>query len=290
MFGQTQTEIRQILAAAGLAPQHRLGQHFLIDLNLLRKLVAAADLNPADTVLEVGAGTGSLTELLLEQGARVVGVEIDHGLQAVLRQRLGTHPRFTLIQADALASKHEVNPFVLNVLREQPPDAGGAYKLVANLPYQIATPLLIDLLLVTPRFERLTCTIQREVGERLVAEPRTDAYGPASVITQTFAAVHPIAIIPPGAFWPRPRVESIMLSLRPQVPEPPGVDDARGFAEFVQRCFQQRRKMLRRILGVEDEGPLRLAFQRARVSPEARPEELSPRAWRMLFAAVPRLH
>ena len=140
MAGQILSEIRAVLAGAGLAPQHRFGQNFLIDLNLMRKLVDAADLSPADTVLEVGPGTGSLTEILLDRGVRVVAVEIDHGFQAILRERLGTHPRFTLIQADALATKHCVNPLVLKILSEQPPDAGGAYKLVANLPYQIATP------------------------------------------------------------------------------------------------------------------------------------------------------
>lgn len=286
MPGQTQSEIRQLLATAGLAPQHRFGQNFLIDLNLMRKLVAAGDVNPADTILEVGPGTGSLTEFLLDAGARVVAVEIDHGLQAVLRQRLGGHPRFTLIQGDALAGKHRVNQLVRNVLEQQPPEAGGAYKLIANLPYQIATPLLVDLLLVTPRFEQLTCTIQREVGERLAAEPRTDAYGPVTVVVQTVAHVTPHAIIPPSAFWPRPQVESVMLTIRPRPPEQVQVADVQGFAALVQRGFQQRRKMLRRLLRDLDELMLLAAFRHAGINPDSRPEELSPPDWQRLFAAV----
>ncbi len=288
MAGQILSEIRAVLAGAGLAPQHRFGQNFLIDLNLMRKLVDAADLSPADTVLEVGPGTGSLTEILLDRGVRVVAVEIDHGFQAILRERLGTHPRFTLIQADALATKHCVNPLVLKILSEQPPDAGGAYKLVANLPYQIATPLLVDLLQVTPPFERLTCTIQREVGERLAGQPRTDAYGPVSVVVQTLADVTPLAIIPPAAFWPRPQVESIMLTVRPRPPEQVEVDDVPAFVALVQRGFQQRRKMLRRLLRELDESAAQAAFQRAGVSPDARPEELSPTQWRRLFRWLPR--
>jgi 16S rRNA (adenine1518-N6/adenine1519-N6)-dimethyltransferase len=149
MPGQTLTEIRQLLDAAGLKPQHRFGQNFLIDLNLMRKLLAAGSPQAGDTILEVGAGTGSLTELLLESGARVIAVEIDRGLSGILRERLGEHPRLTLVQADALSGKNQVNPLVLRLLGERPPEAGGAYKLIANLPYQIATPLLMDLLLVT---------------------------------------------------------------------------------------------------------------------------------------------
>ena len=223
MPGQTLRQVRELLAGADLAPQHRYGQNFLIDLNLMRKLVGAAELSPGDVVLEVGPGTGSLTELLLDSGARVVAVEIDRGLQGILRARLGAHPRFTLVQGDALAAKSRVNPLLLRLLAERAPAAApgpapGAYKLVANLPYQIATPLLIDLLLVQPRFERLVGTIQKEVGERLVAEPRTPAYGPVSIILQTLADIRPLAILPPAAFWPRPEVESVMVLIRPRPP------------------------------------------------------------------------
>ncbi len=288
MPGQTLSEIRRLLAEAGLAPQHRFGQNFLIDLNLMRKLVAAADVQAADTVLEVGPGTGSLTEILLDRGARVVAVEIDHGLQAIVRNRLAENPRFTLVQGDALGGKHRVNPLVLRILAAQPPLPGGAYKLVANLPYQIATPLLVDLLMVEPRFAQMTCTIQREVGERLAGAPRSEAYGTVSIITQSLADLTLLAIIPPTAFWPRPAVESVMLTLRPRPPEQIEVTDVPGFAAFVQHGFQQRRKMLRRLLREWEESAALVAFQRAGVSPDARPEELSPAGWRALFAAVTR--
>ncbi len=309
MPGQTLKEIKALLDSAGLAPQHRFGQHFLIDLNLMGKLVAAAELSDADTVLEVGPGTGSLTELLLASGARVVAVEIDRGFQRILRERLGDRPRFTLVQADALAGKSQVNPLVLKLLAERPPastpaagvpaasgDApAGHYKLVANLPYQIATPLLIDLLLVQPRFERLICTIQKEVGERLVAQARTEHYGPVSIILQTLAELRLLAILPPAAFWPRPQVESVMLLIRPRSPEQiragtgpadVGVADVPGFVEFVRLAFQQRRKVLRRLFRDRDLTAALGVFRKARVNPDARPEELPPAAWRALFAAM----
>jgi 16S rRNA (adenine1518-N6/adenine1519-N6)-dimethyltransferase len=288
MPGQTLSEIRALLAAAGLAPQYRFGQNFLVDLNLMRKLVAAADLEPGDVVFEVGPGTGSLTEMLLDAGVRVVAVEIDRGFQALLRERLGELARFTLVQGDALASKHRVNPLVLSVLRENAPASGGAYKLVANLPYQIATPLLVDLLLTSLPFERLTCTIQKEVAERLIGEPRTDVYGPVSVLVQLLAEITPHALLPPTAFWPRPEVQSVMLTLRPRPAAEVCIADLPAFAAFVQRGFQQRRKMLRRLFRGWGELALLAVFQQAGVSPNARPEELSPPAWRGLFEAVGR--
>ena len=157
-------------------------------------------------------------------------------------------------------------------------------------------------------FERLTCTIQREVGERLGAQPRTEAYGPVSVISQTLADIQPLAILPPTAFWPRPQVESLMVTLRPRPRQRIEVEDIPGFVALVQTAFQQRRKMLRRLLrdaddlaalrrdeGVPRQRPaLRDAddlevlqvFARAGVSPQARPEDLSPADWRAWFRSV----
>jgi 16S rRNA (adenine1518-N6/adenine1519-N6)-dimethyltransferase len=286
MPGQTLSEIRSLLAGAGLAPRQRYGQNFLIDLNLMRKLVAAADVHADDVVLEVGAGTGSLTELLLKRGARVIAVEIDRGLQALLRDRLGKHPRFTLVQADILAGKHQINPLVLHLLDERQPGSGGARKLVANLPYQVATPLLMELLYSSPSFERLTCTIQKEVAQRLAASPRTAAYGPVSVISQTLAATELIAILPPSAFWPRPKVESLMLTIRPRPTAQIDVDDVADFVRFVQRGFAQRRKMLRRVVRGWELLDALAVFHRAGVDPDARPEELTPQAWQAFHRAV----
>lgn len=286
MSGQTLSEIRSLLTSAGLAPRHRFGQNFLIDLNLMRKLVEAAEVGRSDVILEVGPGTGSLTEVLLDRGARVVAVEIDHGLQALLRERLSEHPRFTLVQADILASKHTINPLVTSVLDELEPEPGGARKLVANLPYQVATPLLMDLLHASPPMDRMTCTIQKEVGERLAAAPNCGDYGPISVICQTLAEIDLIAILPPSAFWPRPKVESVMLTITPRPPDQIDVDDIEGFVKFVQQGFAQRRKMLRRVVRDWDVLDALAAFDEAGVSSDARPEELSPQRWRAFHRAV----
>lgn len=284
MAGQTVTEIRSLLAAAGLSPQHRFGQNFLVDLNLMRKLVQRAEVCAADVVLEVGPGTGSLTELLLETGARVIAVEIDRGLQELLESRLGGDEPFTLVRGDALASKHEIQPEVLTALRGAEPGAGGVRKLVANLPYQIATPLLLELLCVTPAIARMTCTIQKEVGERLVAAPRTESYGPISVLMQTMADVQIVAHLPPQVFWPAPRVESVMVDIKPHARAP----DASEFAAFVQHGFQQRRKMLRRIFAGWPAEQAERVLAEAGVNSTQRPEELPPAQWQALHSSARR--
>lgn len=281
MPGQTLQQIRELLAAAGLAPLHRFGQNFLIDLNLMRKLLDAAQLAPGETVLEVGPGTGSLTELLLERGAQVVAVEIDRGLQELLASRFHDQPRLALVCRDVLDSKHEIHSDVLQALGARCAP-GGRFKLVANLPYQVATPLLANLLhLEAPRPALLACTLQREVAARLVAQPRTPQYGPISVIAQCAATVETVARLPPAAFWPRPQVESEMVLLRPnESAEAAG----RPFADFVRTCFSHRRQTLRRIL--DRASPSRPeVLDLVGVNPSARPEELSPGQWQRLHRA-----
>ncbi len=284
--GQTLAQIRSLLASAGLSPRKRFGQNFLIDLNLMRKLLAAAEVTPADTVLEVGAGTGSLTEMLLETGACVVAVEVDRGLHALLADRLADHPKLRLIAADVLAGKHQINPLVCEALAATAPQPGGHRKLVANLPYQVATPLLLELLFVRPPVQRMCVTVQKEVGERLLAASRSAAYGPVSVLVQSLAQVRTIATLPPQVFWPAPQVESLMLCIEPLPPERLDLDDPPGFARFVREFFRQRRKMLRRLLREPGDRPALAALAQAGISPQARPEELTPADWRRMFRLI----
>lgn len=284
MPAQTLSEIRARLAAAGLSPLHRFGQNFLIDLNLLRRVAAAGEPGPADVILEVGPGTGSLTSLLLDAGARVVAVEIDRGLQALLLDEFRAQPRFHLIAGDALSTKHELNAELLASLRAQRPAAGGKTKLIANLPYQIATPLLIELMLLDdPWFARLVCTIQLEVGQRLAARAGSDAYGPISVIAQTLGRVRLLGTLPPAAFWPRPGVDSVLVEIVPLAVEQRPVANVAAFAHWVQRVFQQRRKTLRRILSKWEEFDADAVLAAAGISSAARPEVLAPAEWLTLY-------
>jgi len=202
----TLTEIKAMLAEAGLRPQKRYGQHFLIDGNLMRMLVDAADLGPADTVLEVGPGVGNLTELLVERAGRVVAVEIDPAIAEIARRRLAGAANLDFLVIDVLANKHTVAPEVLDVAEARRLACGGPLKLIANLPYQAATPLVAELVLRDPPLERLVFTVQEEVAARFAASPGTADYGPVGVIVQALGQVEILRRLGPSVFWPRPQV------------------------------------------------------------------------------------
>lgn len=248
----TQTEIRAMLADAGLRPEKRYGQHFLVDGNLMRLLVDAADLGPADTVLEVGPGVGNLTELLVERAGRVIAVEIDPAVAGIARERLAGAENLDLLVTDILADKHTISPKVLRLLGERSAAAGGPVKLVANLPYQAATPLVAELVLRQPPMERLVFTVQQEVAARLAACPATPDYGPVGVIVQALAQVEVLRRLSPGVFWPRPRVGSAMVRIRPQADRRRAIRNVEVFRRTVHGLFMHRRKRAARSLALAD--------------------------------------
>lgn len=258
---QTLAEIRALLESRGFAPRKSFGQNFLIDQNLLRKIVDAAELGPGSLVLEVGPGTGTLTEELLDRGAEVIACELDRGLCELLRERLGDNERFTLIEGDCLAKKSELAPEVLNAIGDR------SFSLVANLPYGAATPLIMTLLVDHPRCERMCVTIQREVAERLAASHGSKAYGPISVVAQSCAEVRIIANLPPSCFWPRPEVTSAMVRIDRLGHALCG--DLPGLASLAKHLFSARRKQLGSVLGRDFPFP-------EGVDPGSRVESLSP--------------
>lgn len=261
---QPLSEIRHLLESHGLSPKKSLGQNFLIDHNLIRKLVDASAVTAGDLVLEVGPGTGTLTEELLTRGCHVIACELDSGLAALNRERLGNHPdfanRFTLIEADCLENKRELSHAITDAL------AGRPFTLVANLPYSAATPLMLTLLISVPTCRSMHVTIQREVADRLIAAPGTDAYGQISILAAALASVRHIATLPKECFWPRPDVTSAMISItrRPD----PLTNDPAALAEFTQRAFAQRRKQLGSVLGRDFPWP-------SGINPQTRAEALS---------------
>lgn len=267
----TLTELRAMLDERGLAPRKSLGQNFLIDANLARKLVEASGVGAGDLVLEIGPGAGALTETLVEMGCRVVASEMDRGLCGLLRERLGE--RITLIEGDCLAGKHELNPEILHALGEAP------FRLVANLPYNAATPVMTLLLLEQPRCSGMYVTIQKEVADRLSAARGGKDYGPLSVIAQAFGTVRRIAVAPPECFWPRPQVTSAMVAVERRAQ--PLTDDPRALEAVVGRAFQQRRKQLGSSLGKDFPWP-------EGVAPTQRPEELSPEQFAAMAGAMRR--
>jgi 16S rRNA (adenine1518-N6/adenine1519-N6)-dimethyltransferase len=238
---QTLAEIRRLLDEYALSPRKSLGQNFLIDHNLIRKLVDASGVRTGDLVLEVGPGTGALTGELLARGCQVIAGELDAGLARLLRDRLGEDARFTLVEGDCLESKHVLSVALREAL------GGRAFSLVANLPYAAATPLILALLADHPECRALYVTIQKEVGVRLSAAPGSKSYGSISVIAQLVADMRTIATLPRECFWPRPQVTSVMIAITRR-PEPPPVDPAR-LGVCCRRLFGARRKQLGTILG-----------------------------------------
>lgn len=243
---QTQSFLMRRLAEAGLRPDTRRGQNFLIDLNLLDVLVRTADVGPGDVVLEIGTGMGSLTGRLAERAAAVVTVEIDPRLAALAAEELAGWPNVTMLVQDALKNKHTVHPQVLSALQQQlATHPGSVWKLVANLPYNAATPILSNLLEVEPPPASLTVTIQKELAERIAARPGTKDYSALSVWIQSQCAVQIVRLIPPQAFWPRPKVHSAILQIVPNAARRRVLEDPAFFHDLMRTLFCHRRKYLK---------------------------------------------
>ena len=275
---QTKTEIRATLESLGIRPQKRFGQHFLIDGNLMRRLVESAEIGPGDVVLEVGCGTGGLTDLLVEAAGRVVGVEIDRTLADFLRQRFADRPGFRLVEGDVLHSKNRMASEVVATMTEGAAAAGGRTLLVANLPYNVATPLLMNLLHELPVMTRFCFTVQSDVADRIEAAPRSKAYGPLSVTLQTLTSIRRIARIPPSAFWPAPQVESAMLRLDTRENPFTTPEAVAGFIRFVREAFHHRRKTLKfNLARILNEQALTTAA--TLIDLTRRPEDLSVQEW-----------
>jgi 16S rRNA (adenine1518-N6/adenine1519-N6)-dimethyltransferase len=281
------------LAEAGSRPRQQFGQNFMIDQNLVRLVAGAGEISNDDLVIEVGPGTGTLTEELIRRAGRVVAVEIDRDLAALLRRRFdagneGTGAPgqgdavkladFSLIEGDALAGKHALSPEILKIIREGQA-ACRPVKLVANLPYNIASPLVIEMLI--EGVELLAFTVQKEVAMRLAAGPGSEDYGPLSVMAQMLARVEVLRTLPAQAFWPAPKIESALVRLRR---EDRLGDRARQFGQFVHTLFSFRRKTLRKALsqaGYDAEERLgALGFDGTR-----RGEEFSPAEFYRMFEA-----
>jgi len=268
----SRSQIVELLDEHGISPSRALGQNFVADPNTVRRIARLAGVGEGDHVVEIGPGLGSLTLALAETGATVTAVELDRHIVPVLREVVaGTS--VTVVEGDAAAA--DWTALLAGADR---------WALVANLPYNVATPLVADLLDDVSAIEHMLVMVQREVAERLAAGPGHDAYGAVSVKVAYWATAEVVGRVPATVFLPRPKVESALVSIRRR-PEPAvgaDVDRGRLFA-LVRAGFGQRRKMLRRSLaGLLPEG----AFDAAGIRPEARAEELSVFDWGRL-AAVP---
>lgn len=246
MSRQTKTFLMERFREMGIAPATRHGQNFLIDLNLHQVIVDAADLDDRDVVLEVGTGTGALTELMAQRAAAVVTVEIDGHLFELASEQLIDFPHVTMLHVDALKNKNHFNPIVLDAIGERLAEAPGRrLKLVANLPYNIATPVLSNLLSCPYTPHTMVATIQLELAQRIVARPWTKDYSALSVWMQCQADVEILREMAPSVFWPAPKVQSAIVRITVNPERRAGVPDLRYFHAFTKAIFLHRRKFLR---------------------------------------------
>jgi 16S rRNA (adenine1518-N6/adenine1519-N6)-dimethyltransferase len=244
---QTQSYLRNLFASRGIALRHRLGQNFLIDLNLHELLVREAAVESRDVILEVGCGAGALTSLLSERAGAVVAVEVDPRLVALACETLLGKANVRVIETDALEGKHALSAVLVDQLQAGlAVSADRTLKLVANLPYAIATPIITNLLVhPTLRPKVIAVTIQKELAERMAAEPLSPNYSALSVLVRSLARVEILRTLPPAVFWPRPKVDSAIIRITPDPVLRERIMDLSWFHTAIRLLFQHRRKNLR---------------------------------------------
>jgi 16S rRNA (adenine1518-N6/adenine1519-N6)-dimethyltransferase len=246
MNRQTKSFLIERFREMGITPATRHGQNFLIDLNLHRLLIDSAELTKEDVVLEIGTGTGALTTEMAKRAGGVVTVEIDSHLYELASEELLEYPHVTMLNFDALHNKNAFDPRVMDAVGEKLAELPNSrFKLVANLPYNIATPVLSNLLLCPHVPHMMVATIQKELGDRIVAKPWTKDYGALSVWMQSQAHAEIVRIMPPTVFWPMPKVDSAIVKIVTDFEKRAAIPDLKYFHQFVKMIFIHRRKFLR---------------------------------------------
>jgi 16S rRNA (adenine1518-N6/adenine1519-N6)-dimethyltransferase len=282
---QTTAYLKELFQQVGFTIDTRRGQNFLVDLNLLDLLARSAELGPGDVVVEVGTGTGALTERLAAAAARVVTAEIDPRLAQLARDRLFECDNLTLVEGDVLAGKHRFAPAVLEAIDAALAAAPGSRLLLAaNLPYCVATPVISNLLARPRPFDAAVVTVQREMAERMTASAGDSSYNALSVWVGAQCRGEIVRVLPPSVFWPRPKVDSAIVRLDLEPERRAAIGDLHRFHAFVRDVFCHRRKLLRGVLlrmaGGKASDAAReqvaAAFAAVGLGPDARAEEIDP--------------
>ncbi len=246
---QTRSHLMKLLEQQGINPRHHLGQNFLIDLNLVDYIVEEAHLGPDDVVLEVGAGTGGMTAQLCERAGHVVSVELDTRMIPLAQAAVAGRENVTLLNCDALRNKNHLATEVLDAVGAAlDRDEGLKLKLISNLPYAIATPVISNLVASELPWVRMVVTIQLELAQRIVAKPGRKHYSGLSVWMQSQCRVKLLKRLPPAVFWPRPKVNSAIVLIKPEPNWRAKIADRPFLQDFVRRLFHQRRKLMRGVL------------------------------------------
>jgi 16S rRNA (adenine1518-N6/adenine1519-N6)-dimethyltransferase len=268
----SRTDASRQLEEAGLRAKRALGQNFVVDANTVRKIAHAASVSHGDFVVEIGAGLGSLTLALAETGAQILAIEVDPALIPLLQHNVQHLPNVTVLHADAMKINWP------EVLAE-----ADSWSLIANLPYNVATPLVADILDFVPQVKKMLVMVQKEVGERFCATPSTEAYGALSVKVDFYATARIVGIVPPTVFLPRPNVDSALVEITRRAQLADETINAKAFFSLVKMGFAKRRKMLRGALNGTVEP---IHFEQAGIAPTSRAEELTVQQWLALFRAL----
>ena len=247
---QTISFLKRRLGEAGIYPVSRYGQNFLTDLNLVRMIADSAELGPQDIALEIGTGTGSLTAMIAEKAGHVITVEIDKNLHQLAREELASFKNITFLQQDALRNKNNFSQELLDTIATAMSQIDNAQlKLVANLPYNIATPIISNLLTYEDFVPTsMTATIQKELGDRIVARPATSDFGSLSLWIQAQCDAEIVRIMNPSVFWPRPKVHSAIVHIVTNPEKRARIKDLKKYQQFIRSVFIHRRKYLRSVL------------------------------------------
>jgi 16S rRNA (adenine1518-N6/adenine1519-N6)-dimethyltransferase len=278
---QTKHQIRDLLSSAGIKPNKRLGQHFLIDLNLMRLLVDSANIQKDDIVLEVGCGTGSMTGALAETAGKVIAVELDPNVCKIAQKQLSNAENIQIINSDILESKNMLNHVVVSTLALARQECRGRFLLVANLPYDVASSLLMNLIMGPIIADAMYVTVQKEVADRMTAAPASSNYGILSIFLGATGDVKTIRTLKPAVFWPQPQVDSTMVSFVRKQAKSERIENIELFSEIVHLFMGHRRKTL---LSCSKLARGKLAeitdwleiFNQCSINPKQRPEILSP--------------
>jgi 16S rRNA (adenine1518-N6/adenine1519-N6)-dimethyltransferase len=276
---QTKQDIERLLAGVGAAPNRRLGQNFLIDLNLMRLLIDEAHIHRQDTVLEVGSGTGSMTEELAQRAGQVITVEYDNALARAAKAQLAKCTNVTLFNMDVLENKNAIHAEILEACAASRRQLGGRLLLVANLPYNVGSSVMANLITGPVVADTMTVTVQREVAQRMIAPPNHDDYGSLGILMGATGSAHIFRKLPPSVFWPRPQVDSSMVSFTRDPEKAAQIHDMKIFHQVIALFMNHRRKMLKACVKFAD-GDLAHVhgwteiFAEACVEPHHRPEEL----------------
>lgn len=275
---------REIIKKHGFSLKKSLGQNFLIDLNILNKIIGAADLDVTKGALEIGPGIGALTEQLAKRAGKVVAVEIDQRLLPILEETLEPYGNAAVIHGDVL----KLN--LSEVFAQHFAGLAGV-SVVANLPYYVTTPIVMKLLEERLPLENIVVMIQKEVADRMAAKPGSKDYGSLSIAVQYYCEPQVVTIVPHTVFIPQPNVDSAVIRLKVRKEPPVQVEDEAFYFKVVQASFAQRRKtiannLLTHFFGKENRGDMEKALQEAGIEPSRRGETLSLEEYARLSASL----